>query len=188
MNQAQFLKEVVQHLEQAGLPYMVTGSVASGRYGEIRTTYDTDIVVDAEWPAVREFVRGLGEEYYVSEEAARAAWARRSMFNVIHFRSGNKADIICRKDRHYSRVAFGRRRRETVLATQVHIISAEDIILAKLDWSKRGESERQYRDALGVAKAQGPSLDTEYLARWAKDLNLTELLQRLLADADLAPS
>ena len=185
MNQREFVEEMVRHLQQAGVPYMITGSVASGCYGELRATYDTDIVVDAEWPAVQKFVRSFGEDYYVSEEAARHAWARRSMFNIIHFSSGNKADIIRRKGTEYSRVAFSRRRREAVLGTEVDLCSAEDIILAKLDWSKRGESERQFRDALGVAKTQGRSLDTAYLARWADEIGVVELLARLLRDSGI---
>jgi predicted nucleotidyltransferase len=185
MNQADFLKEIVRHLDEAQMPYMVTGSLASGRYGEIRATYDTDIVVDAEWPQVLRFIQSFDDEYYVSEEAASDAFRRRSMFNIIHFRSGNKVDIIFRKDREYSRVAFGRRRREKILGTEAVLCSPEDIILAKLDWSKRGESERQYRDALGVAKAQGASLNLPYLNQWAQDLGLSDLLNRLLQDARL---
>jgi len=188
MTQAEFLQEIVHHLDRAGLPYMIVGSVASSAYGEGRTTFDTDIVVDAPWEPVQRFVRGLGPEYYVSEEAARDAWDRRSMFNVIHIASGNKADIICRKDTDYAAVAFERRGSEQALGIEVQLCSPEDVILAKLDWSKRSESERQYRDALGVAKARGASLDVAYVTRWADDLGVGDLLTRLLRDAEIPSS
>lgn len=186
MTQQDFLQEIVRRLTDAGLPYMVTGSVASGRWGEIRATYDTDIVVAAEWLQMQEFIHGFGEEYYVSEDAARDAWRRRSMFNIIHSLSGHKVDIICRKDSEYAATAFERRRLEKVLGTKVSVCSPEDIILAKLQWGKMGESERQFRDALGVAKAQRGSLEFPYLKRWAEDLGVTDLLNRLLDDAGLA--
>ena len=185
MNQREFVEDMVRRLQQVGLPYMITGSVASACYGELRATYDTDIVVDAEWPAVQKFVRSFGEDYYVSEEAARDAWARRSMFNIIHAPSGQKVDIICRKDSEYARVAFERRRKERALGGELFLVSPEDSILSKLEWSKKGESERQYRDALGVAKAQRASLDLAYLRRWASELRVSELLDRLLTDADI---
>ena len=186
MTQAEFLKEIVRRLSEAGLPYMVVGSVASSVYGEIRTTYDADIVVDAPWEDVERFVRGLGQDYYVSEDAARDAWRRRSMFNIIHFASGNKADIICRKGHEYAAVAFGRRRRGQTLGVDVELCSPEDSILSKLEWSRKGESERQYRDAVGVAKTQRSALDLAYLAQWADDLGVADLLERLLTDSGLA--
>jgi len=185
MTQAEFLTEIVRHLSEASLPYMVTGSIASGRYGEMRASFDSDIVVDAPLEHVLRFARSFGQDYYVSEDAVRDAWRRRSMFNIIHFASGNKADIICRKDHDYARAAFARRRRDEALGLQVDLCSPEDIILAKLDWSKRGESERQYRDALGVAKTQGASLDLAYLRQWAGEIGVSDLLARPFQDSQL---
>jgi len=187
MNPTEFISDVVSHLREAGLPYMIVGSVASNAYGEVRTTFDTDIVVDAPFEDLLPFLRSLGEEYYVDEEMAREAWERRRMFNIIHFASGNKADIICRKDYEYACVAFGRRRRRNVEDVEVQMCTPEDVILSKLQWSKMGESERQYRDALGVAKTQRSALDLAYLAHWAEDIGVADLLNRLLRDSELSP-
>ncbi len=186
MTQAEFIQEIVCRLDRAGLPYMVVGSVAGTAYGEGRTTLDTDIVVDAPWEPVQRFVRGFGPDYYVSEDAARDAWERRRMFNVIHMATGNKADIICRKDSDYAAVAFERRGLADAFGVEVEVCSPEDLILSKLDWSKRGESERQYRDALRVAKAQRSRLDLVYLVHWAEDLGVTDLLSQLLQDSGLS--
>ncbi|HPD15722.1 MAG TPA: hypothetical protein PLE19_12270 [Planctomycetota bacterium] len=187
MTQPEFIQEIVRHLDQAGVPYMIVGSVASTAYGDWRTTLDTDIVVDAPWEHVRRFLRGLGPDYYFDEDAARTAWESRRMFNIIHFASGNKADIIRRKDTHYAATAFERRGLANALGTKLELCTPEDVILSKLDWCKRSESERQYRDALGVAKAQRQRLDLAYLACWAEDLGVTDLLNRLLGDAGLRP-
>ena len=45
------------------------------------------------------------------------------------------------------------------------------------------ESERQFRDALGVAAVQWENLDRDYLRKWARELNVEELLDRLLDQA-----
>ena len=63
------------------------------------------------------------------------------------------------------------------------MVSPEDSILSKLEWSREGASERQFLDALAVARTQGDDLDLAYLKRWAQELGLTAELERLLSEA-----
>jgi hypothetical protein len=63
---------------------------------------------------------------------------------------------------------------------RVQVVSPEDAILSKLEWAKESESERQLRDAAGVAATQGDRLDFEYLRKWAADLGVSDLLEKIL--------
>jgi len=180
--QSVFLAEVVGRLERAGIAYMIVGSVASGAHGEPRGTYDVDIVIDATAERLETFVASFGEEFYVSSDAARDALIRKSMFNVIDPASGQKADLIVRGDAPFDLVEFGRRRRERVMDLEVELSTPEDVILSKLKWSKESGSERQIRDALGVALAQWKRLDQAYLDEWAAVLGVGDLLERVRRD------
>lgn len=97
------------------------------------------------------------------------------MFNIVDFASGWKVDLIVRKNRPFSRAEFDRRVRTTLLEVPVFIASAEDTIVAKLEWSKMaGGSDRQRRDVAGIVAAHGGDLDRAYIERWALDLDLSE--------------
>ena len=63
--------------------------------------------------------------------------------------------------------------------------SPEDTILRKMLWFREGGevSDRQWRDILGVLRAQHGSLDLAYLREWAVRLALTDLLGRATAEA-----
>ena len=63
--------------------------------------------------------------------------------------------------------------------------SGEDTVLRKLQWYDEGgrTSDRQWSDVLGVLKAQGSRLDREYLATWADELGVRDLLGRALIEA-----
>ena len=62
--------------------------------------------------------------------------------------------------------------------------SPEDIILNKLEWYKMGGeiSTRQWNDVLGVLNRQKATLDLVYLRQWAQDLQVSDLLERVLAE------
>jgi hypothetical protein len=53
-----------------------------------------------------------------------------------------------------------------------------------LEWFKIGESERQFQDAVNIVKVQGDNLDVSYLRRWAPELQVENLLQRLFEEIE----
>ena len=115
---------------------------------------------------------------------AQEALQNRSMFNVIDYQTGGKADFIIRKDCAFSFEKFRRRIAANILGIQVPVISPEDAILSKLEWLKESQSERQFRDALGVAVVQWQRLDKVYLRKWAQELSVADLLETLLSHAE----
>ena len=56
----------------------------------------------------------------------------------------------------------------------MHVVSAEDVLLAKLRWRKLGGSERQLHDVAGIISTQGDKLDITYIERWVHALRLEE--------------
>lgn len=159
---------------------MVSGSLGSVLHGEPRATRDVDVVIDPAEESLKAFLDAVGRDWYVSREAAFAAFGERGMFNVVDSATGWKADLVIRKDRPYSVEEFSRRRRANVLGASVWVVSPEDSILSKLEWSRSGGSGRQVEDAAGVARANAASLDRVYLRKWARELDLERELERIL--------
>ena len=62
--------------------------------------------------------------------------------------------------------------------------SPEDTVISKLEWTAMGESERQFRDAVGVIAVQGQAIDRSYIETWVQELGLEELWRRALSAAD----
>jgi hypothetical protein len=187
-SQGDFLKCLIAFFEKSTIPYMISGSVASSFHGEPRATNDVDIVIVVTKSQLHEFVQSLGKEYYVSAVAAENALRHNSMFNVIDIKTGWKADIIIRRPRPFSEEEFCRRCTVEMMGQKVWVLSPEDAIVSKLEWSKDRESERQLQDAVGVAFVQWERLDRAYLQKWAKQLHIEELLQKVLSKAQLLRS
>jgi hypothetical protein len=176
------LQLVLTKLDESGLRYMITGSFASNIHGVPRATQDADIVIEPDRRASNRFLESLGEDFYVNAEAAREALTRRGIFNLIHLETGLKVDLIVKKNRPFSRTEFLRRKQADFLGQKRWFATAEDIILAKLEWAKMGESERQLSDALNVARIRGKDLDPSYLRKWAKELEVEDSLERMIKE------
>ncbi len=179
-SQDDFLRRLAGVLGDCSIPYMVSGSFGSSFHGQPRATRHVDIVIAPTEQQLLQFVDSLGEDYYVSLEAARDALVNKSMFNIIDIQNGWKADFVIRKDRPFSRQEFERKYIAKLEGLDVWMASPEDIILSKLEWGKENQSERQFHDALGVAVVQWCHLDTNYLQKWAKDLGIEDSLKLLL--------
>ena len=176
------LRAIVALLEDAAIPYMVVGSFASMVHGEPRTTHDIDVVIDPTPESLEQFLAALDPEaFYVDLDVARDALRRRSMFNVIDMVSAWKVDLIVRKDRPFSIEELDRRTPLRIVDIDVPTATAEDTIIAKLEWAQQGRSERQIADAAGILRVRGEALDRAYLERWIDELGLRDEWERALS-------
>jgi hypothetical protein len=182
MTAADLFGRMVARLEEAGIPYMLTGSFASAYHGRPRATQDIDFVIAPTPDQIRTLVRALPPaEYYADEAAALEAHRQESQFNVIDLATGWKIDFICRKSRAFSRTEFDRRIRANLEGLTLYVATAEDVLLAKLEWAKLGGSRRQIEDVTGLLEVRGSELDLAYVQHWVAALGLTaewEVAQR----------
>jgi hypothetical protein len=184
------LEPIVAVLESLGVPYYVGGSVASTAHGVPRASVDADVVTALGPEHVQPLVGRLRTDYYVDEIRVRAAIQARRSFNAIHLATMFKIDVFVTKGRPFDREAMQRARPMSLGDAQDQrrfaVASAEDTILAKLEWFRGGGevSERQWTDVCGLLKALQPSLDRDYLDRWAKAVGVQDLLDRARGDLD----
>lgn len=166
---------------------MLTGSFASGYYGQGRSTQDIDFVIMPSRAQLGALLDQLKmPEFYVAERAAAEALADRTPFNAIDHRTFAKVDFMIRKTRSFSETEFQRRVPAVVAGVPLMIASAEDVILTKLEWAKLGESDRQIIDVRGILQVRWDQLDRAYLARWIDALDLHEQWRRALQAAGLS--
>ncbi|MBI3813301.1 MAG: hypothetical protein HY279_02380 [Nitrospinae bacterium] len=188
MSQQELLKKVIQSLDQAGIQYMITGSVASSLQGEPRSTHDIDMVVAVQKSAAKRLAEAFPPPgFYLDEDSILNAIKRQSMFNLIDVNAGDKVDFWILTDEPFDRLRFSRKISEEFMGLKMKVSSPEDTILAKLRWAKlSGGSEKQFTDALRVYEVQYGKLDIDYLEQWAKKLKVESLWKRILDEAETA--
>lgn len=175
--------------EKLGVPYLIGGSLASTLYGMVRTTQDSDIIAEMRPEHIQSFISSLQNEFFIDEEMIADSIQHNSSFNIIHRDSMFKVDVFIPSPRPFQKSQLARAQRQTFdLESQVsaNFASAEDTILSKLEWYRKGGevSERQWRDILGVLKTRAGELELDYLHKWAQDIKVADLLERALRESE----
>jgi hypothetical protein len=179
--------KVTTVFEKLGIPYLISGSLASTLYGMVRTTQDSDIVAEMRPEHLQPFVLALQDEFYIDDEMIRDAIRREASFNIIHRECMFKVDVFIPRPRPFLQSQLARAQNQTFIFEKeisAKFSSPEDTILSKLEWYRMGGeiSERQWRDILGVLKTRTDDLDLHYLRKWAAQLNVSDLLDRALGE------
>ncbi|HSB28622.1 MAG TPA: nucleotidyltransferase [Pyrinomonadaceae bacterium] len=171
------LRDASRRLESAGIPFMLTGSVAMNYYAQPRMTRDIDLVVSLNETQLEEFFRVFESEYYFDRRNVTHAVAGHGMFNLIHTEAVIKVDCVVLKPDTYRQEEFARRKQINLGDFKTWIVSREDLILSKLFWAKDSKSEMQLGD---VSNLLSSDCDMEYLRSRAKTLQVDVLLEKIL--------
>lgn len=172
MPELDLIELFVQPLNQLGVRYLVSGSVAAMLYGEPRVTHDIDLIV---------FLRSndlarLPEVYpapafYLPPAdviAIEVAREHRGHFNVIHADSGLKADFFTANRDELHGWAFRRARSYNSAACVISLAPPEYVIVRKLEFYREGGSEKHIRDIRAMLAVSGDQLDRPELDEWIR--------------------
>ena len=190
MTPLELAADVARRLDRLHVPYVIGGSLAATLVGEPRSTADVDIAVELSVAMVAPLIDEMAADFYVPEAAVAAAAAARSSFNLVDRRSALKVDVFVLGDDLLDRQQLERRRSVPLPVhppQAVWVTSTEDVVLRKLRWFDDGGhvSDRQWRDILGVLRTQAGRVDDDYLDSTARQVGLTDLLERARRDAQL---
>src|SRR5438874_606037 len=105
-NELDIVRDISRRFDEAGIAFMLTGSMAMNYYAQPRMTRDVDVVVAMKPSDTEKVIRAFSPDYYVSPEAVAASVLARTMFNLIHQESVIKVDCIIRKPTEYRQVEF----------------------------------------------------------------------------------
>ena len=180
--------KVTSVLEKLGISYVIGGSLASTLYGMVRATQDSDIITEMRSEHIQSFVSSLQSEFFIDEEMIADSIQNNSSFNIIHRDTMFKVDVFIPRPRPFQQSQLARAQRQIFdleSETSANFASPEDTVLSKLEWYRMGGevSERQWRDTLGVLKTRAGELDLDYLRKWAKELKVSDLLERILKES-----
>ena len=178
MEQVEVFLIFTERLEKAGVDYMTTGSVASMMYGMPRFTHDLDVVIDLVPSQINDVIDVFPlEDFYcpprdvIQIESVRPL---RGHFNVIHHKTGFKADVYIHRSDPLQKWGLSRRRQINISDSQgIWVAPPEYVIVRKLEYYREGHSEKHLQDISGMLDVSGDIIDRMLIQEWVEKLDLS---------------
>jgi hypothetical protein len=187
MRYEEFVHQVIEALEAAGLAYMIGGAVASWAWGEPRATLDLDVVVNIPLEAVTRLSNELKQrDMLVPVDIIMDNILETRVdlpINAIHMYSGYKADLYPLREGDELRASALERRLKIDLGDplgEVFLHSPEDLIIYKLWYYSLSQQTKHLRDITSIVLTVGDRLDYQYIENWVFRKGLTSLWGELL--------
>jgi len=177
------LVEIASILQKLKISYLVTGGIAVLIWGRPRFTADIDIVVELKLENIDSLtaaLSALGKANYIDKNMIKDALSHGGEFNFIHGDTGIKVDFWVLQKKPFESSRLKRRIAKHILGEKVYFTSPEDLILSKLQWCEKSQSNRHLEDVESILKISAKKLDMKYLKQWAKKLEVLELLNKLI--------
>jgi hypothetical protein len=183
----QTLTPLADAFEFYGIPYHLTGSLATSVYVKAQAAQGIEVVADIKFSQVPALVVQLEKTCDVKEVAMRAAIEHRGSFRVVHHDTLQKIDIALPAYRAYSQVRQERVQRHALEpgSRAFYAASPEDTILTLLERYNGGVQRFQHlwEAIVEILALRGSTLDLAYLRLWATSLDVTPLLEQALRTA-----
>ncbi|MFH0734330.1 MAG: hypothetical protein V1773_05935 [bacterium] len=157
--------------------YFVTGSVASIVYGEPRLTNDIDLIISVFESQVDVLIKAFPfEEFYIPPKEIIITELRRpnrGHMNIIHHKSGFKADIYFVGKDEFQLWALENKKEIVFLNTIIPVAPAEYVIIKKLEFYKEGFSSKHITDIQNILTNSKALIDFDFLENNIIKYNLT---------------
>src|SRR5215212_8943423 len=125
MSELELLADWLKRLNEIGIDYYVTGSMASNFWGIPRTTHDLDFVICIDTSAVPRLVAAFAGDFYIEEAAVRAGFSPPYQFNAIDTRSALKVDFWMPTSAAFDQEMLRRRVSDVVMETKAWFATPE---------------------------------------------------------------
>ncbi len=178
LEELKILSLVCQRLNEAHIPYMLTGSLAANFYAAPRMTRDIDFVIEILECDASKFYHIFCEDFYINQDSIEEAIKYQTMFNMIHNDSIIKIDFVIRKKVSYRTIEFQRKKQIDWEGSPIWIVAPEDLIISKLLWAQDTHSDYQLRDVKNLLSST-KNLDENYLHDWIEKLGLNDLFDKV---------
>lgn len=166
---------VINTLNELGIPYMLTGSLASNMYGLVRATQDADFVVQVEADGISRIAAQLQPLFTLDPQASFETITMTMRYVLISGDEELKVELFLLSEDPHDKARFQRRIQGVFEERPVAVPTPEDIVVSKLRWHRRKDID----DVRNIMVMQAGMLDEDYIRGWCDKHGTRDRLERI---------
>lgn len=182
MNAEGIVRLVTDALDGLLVPYVLVGSFASNIYGIARSTQDVDLVIDSNLKRVSDLMRLLGPEFHRDPQIHFETVTGSSKSVIEHQPTKFEIEVFQLTDDPHDQSRFKRRRKARIYGSEMYVLTAEDVLVTKLNWLHRANRTKDLLDVQHVISVQDEHLDWPYIESWCNQHGSRALLEKIRSD------
>lgn len=186
MNGEDAVAAVIDAFNMMGIPYMLTGSLASNFYGVPRATQDADFVIQLTGHSVSALSGQLGPAFRIDAQLGFETITGTTRYIIQVVNSTLVIELFLLTDDPHDQQRFSRRRPITMLGRNAFLPTPEDVIITKLRWSHQGKRLKDVEDVRNVIAINRERIDWDYVRGWCRQHETNHLLDDLLGQPPTA--
>ncbi len=155
---------VLDCLDAAKLPHMVTGGLAANHFGVPRATHDADIVIQMDSVNFANFARSLPLELSLDKQISFETITGSKRHIIALPKTNFRIELFFLGEDEHHQERFRRRIRAYLddIHRETWIPAAEDLIIQKLRWFR----DKDRDDLRNILAVQGDALDFAHIHQW----------------------
>jgi len=174
---------VIDALNEAGAPYIVTGSLATNVYCPPRSTIDGDFVVEMTAIELERLFKRLEPDFTREAQMAFETVTGKTQHKFRYRATNFLIEIFeARMEDSHERARFERRRAGNVEGRNAFVPTPEDIVIQKLRWFKQIRRAKDREDVRNLMIHQWTDIDWLYVERWCREHDTEDLLNETKAE------
>lgn len=184
VNEVDAVRRALLALNASGIPYALSGSLASNFYAIARSTKDADFVVETDSASLTRLFNSLGDQFDTDRQLSFEMVTHTTRYVLDHRDTAFKIELFLVSDDPFDRSRFARRRLDSYEGVPVWVMTPEDVVVQKLRWLKLSRNPKHREDVRRVLAYSGEGLDVAYISRWADVHDTRAMLEEIRAEVE----
>lgn len=175
---------MLRALNEVGVDYMITGSLATNLYAVPRSTKDADIVVSIQGDQLNAVLHRLPPDIQLDPQMKFETITMTTRYDLVVKGTPFRIELFFLTDDPHNQERFRRRMKGVVAGEAAWVPAAEDVLIQKIRWTDRAKRTKDIDDARNIIEVQMTNLDWPYIETWCEKHGTLETLREVRREAE----